>query len=233
MTDPTDAGSGADPGRTPRVLLLYYSYSGQARKVLETAGEVFRERGYEVVPAAIEFTDPQYSEPFSRFPLQRVWPDMLSVLKAQGRGELGGIKIPDVVTDGEYDLICLGSPTWWKTVSMPMRTFLKSPEAQKVLSGKPFAVFVVCRQYWLENLTAVRELAQEQGGRFIDEIHYTYPGDTVRSMMALTSYLGSGENRKRYLGVPIPPTNVQPEQLTQTRTFAANLADRLFGTRSG
>ena len=233
MTDPTDAGSGADPGRTPRVLLLYYSYSGQARKVLETAGEVFRERGYEVVPAAIEFTDPQYSEPFSRFPLQRVWPDMLSVLKAQGRGELGGIRIPDAVTDGEYDLICLGSPTWWKTVSMPMRTFLKSPEAQKVLSGKPFAVFVVCRQYWLENLTAVRELAQEQGGRFIDEIHYTYPGDTVRSMMALTSYLGSGENRKRYLGVPIPPTNVQPEQLTQTRTFAANLADRLFGTRSG
>ena len=232
MTDPTDAGSGADPGRTPRVLLLYYSYSGQARKVLETAGEVFRERGYEVVPAAIEFTDPQYSEPFSRFPLQRVWPDMLSVLKAQGRGELGGIKIPDVVTDGEYDLICLGSPTWWKTVSMPMRTFLKSPEAQKVLSGKPFAVFVVCRQYWLENLTAVRELAQEQGGRFIDEIHYTYPGDTVRSMMALTSYLGSGENRKRYLGVPIPPTNVQPEQLTRARTFAAGLADRLFGTGS-
>jgi hypothetical protein len=112
---------------------------------------------------------------------------------------------------------------------MPMRSFLKSDEARKLLSGKPFAVFVVCRQYWLENLTAVRELAERQGGKFVDEVHFTYPGDTLRSMLSLTSYLGSGEYREKYLGVRIPPTNVQPEQLQQTRTFAAGLADRLFG----
>jgi hypothetical protein len=88
---------------------------------------------------------------------------------------------------------------------------------------------VVCRQYWLENLTAVRELAQEQGGRFVDEIHFTYPGDTLRSMLSLTSYLGSGVYREKYLGVRIPPTNVQPQQLDQAREFAAGLAHRLFG----
>jgi len=153
---------------------------------------------------------------------------MLSVLKAQSRGETGQIRIPDAVTDGDYDLICIGSPTWWKTVSMPMRSFLESSEAGKLLSGKPFAVFVVCRRFWLENLTAVRELAQRQGGRFVDEIHFTYPGDTVRSMLSLTSYLGSGEYREKYLGVRIPPTNVQPDQLEQTRKFAATLADRVF-----
>jgi hypothetical protein len=48
-------------------------------------------------------------------------------------------------------------------------------------------------------------------------------------MLSLTSYLGSGEYRDRYLGVRIPSTNVQPEQLEQTRKFAAALADRLFG----
>ena len=73
-----------------------------------------------------------------------------------------------------------------------MRSFLKSDEARKLLAGKPFAVFVVCRQYWRENLTAVRELAEQQGGRFVDEIHFTYPGDPLRSMLSLTSYLGSG-----------------------------------------
>ena len=114
-----------------------------------------------------------------------------------------------------------------------MRSFLKSDEARKLLSGKPFAVFVVCRQFWRENLEAVRELAGQQGGRYVDEIHFTYPGDPLRSMLSLTSYLGSGEYRKRYLGLRIPPTNVQPEQLEQTRTFAARLADRLFGKTSG
>lgn len=226
----TDTSSSTEGKRTPRVLLLYYSYTGQSQKVLETAGEVFRERGCEVCSAPIEFTDSRYADRFSRFPMRRVWPDMLSVLPAQKRGETGEISTPDVVRDNDYDLICIGSPTWWETVSLPMRSFLKSDEANKLLQDKPFAVFVVCRQYWRENLMSVRELAEQQGGRYVDEIHFTYPGDPVRSMLSLTSYLGSGEYRQRYLGVRIPSTNVQPEQLVETRRFAGALADRLFGT---
>jgi menaquinone-dependent protoporphyrinogen IX oxidase len=229
MTDTTSAGRGERP---PRVLLLYYSYTGQSQKVLEAAGEVFRARGAGVHKAAIEFTDQRYAEKFSRFPMRRVWPDMLSVLGAQKRGETGEIRTPDTVRDCDYDLILIGSPTWWDNVSMPLRSFLKSDEARKLLANKPFAVFVVCRQYWRENLEAVRELAEQQGGRYVDEIHFTYPGDSLRSMLALTSYLGSGEYRKKYLGLRIPPTNVQPEQLEQTRTFAARLADRLFAKSS-
>lgn len=76
-------------GRAPRILLLYYSFSGQSLKVLEAAGEVFAQQGCEVVKAGIEFTDPRYSQRFAQFPLRRVWPDMLSVLKAQQRGETG------------------------------------------------------------------------------------------------------------------------------------------------
>jgi menaquinone-dependent protoporphyrinogen IX oxidase len=229
MTDTTSAGGGARP---PRVLLLYYSYTGQAHKVLDAAGEVFRSRGCEVSEAAITFTDPKYSEKFSRFPMRRVWPDMLSVLQAQKRNETGEIQTPDTVRDADYDLILIGSPTWWDNVSMPLRSFLKSNEAGKLLSGKPFAVFVVCRTFWQANLEGVRELAEEQGGRYVDEIHFTYPGDNLRSMLALTSYLGTGEYRKRSLGLRLPPTNVQPEQLEQTRTFAGRLADRLLAKSS-
>lgn len=224
----TDTSQGRSQ-RSPRVLLLYYSYTGQSLKVLEAAGEVFRERGCEVHKAGIEFTDPRYAKRFSSFPMRHVWPDMLSVLPAQRRGATGEIRTPNTVRDGDYDLICIGSPTWWQTVSLPMRSFLESDEAGKVLSGKPFAVFVVCRQYWQENSTAVRELAEKQGGQYLDEIHFTYPGDPLRSILSLTSYLGSGQYREKYLGLRIPSTNVQPEQLEQTRKFAAGLADRLFG----
>jgi menaquinone-dependent protoporphyrinogen IX oxidase len=224
MTEPTGGQR-----RAPRVLFVYYSYTGQTQKVLDAAAEAFRERGCEVHTAPIEFVDPQYSEPFTRFPMRSVWPDMFSVFKAQGKGETGEIRIPDAVRDGDYDLICLGSPTWWKTVSMPLRSFLVSKEAGPLLNGKPFAVFTVCRRYWRENHEAVLELATKQGGRFVDSIHFGYPGGQLQSMLSLTSYLGSGEYRDKYLGVPIPKTNISPEQLDQTRKFAAKLADRLFG----
>jgi menaquinone-dependent protoporphyrinogen IX oxidase len=218
--------------RRPRVLLLYYTYTGQALKVLEAAGEVFRDHGCEVQTAGIEFTDRRFAERFSRFPMRRVWPDMLSVFPAQIRRATGEIRIPDAVRDGEYDLICIGSPTWWRTASMPVRSFLKSDDARKLLAGKSFTVFVVCRRYWRENLTAVRKLAEKDGGRYVGEVHFAYPGDQVRSMLSLTSYLGTGEYRDRYLGVRIPTTNIAPEQLEETRKFASGVADRLFEAAS-
>ena len=119
MTD-INEGRGERP---PRVLLLYYTYTGQSFRVLEAAGEVFRERGCEVRKAQIEFTDQRYAERFSRFPMRHVWRDMLSVLLPQARRMSGEIKTPDEVRNGDYDLICIGSPTWWGTASMPIRSF--------------------------------------------------------------------------------------------------------------
>ena len=215
--------------RPPQVLLLYYTYTGQSLKVLEAAGEVFRQRGCEVHKAQIEFTDPRYAERFSRFPMRKVWPDFLGMLPAQTLRATGDIRTPDEVRTGDYDLICIGSPTWWRTVSMPMRSFLKSHEARNLLDGKPFAVFVVCRRYWRENLKGVRKLAEKKGGRFVGSIHFGYPGGQLRSMLSLTSYLGSGEYRERYLGIRIPTTNISAEQVEESRRFAAKLADQLFG----
>lgn len=224
------AGNQRGGERPPRVLLLYYTYTGQALKVLEASAAVFRERGYEVHNAAIEFTDRRYAEPFSRFPMRHMWLDFFSVLPAQTRRATGEIRIPDAVRNLEYDVICIGSPTWWRTVNMPMRSFLKSAEARKLLAGKPFAVFVVCRRNWRENFKAVRKLGEKQGGRYVDGIHFAYPGGQVRSMLSHISYLATGEYRDRYLGVRIPMTNVSLEQLEETRKFASALADQLFGT---
>jgi menaquinone-dependent protoporphyrinogen IX oxidase len=225
----TDVAPDQSSDRRPRVLLLYYTYTGQSSKVLEVASDVFRERGCQVHKAQIEFTDPRFSGRFSRFPMRHVWRDMFSVLPAQTRKVTGEIRIPDEARSGDYDLICIGSPTWWRDTSMPMRSYLESDDARMVLSGKPFAVFVVCRRYWRENLETVRKLAVNQGGRYLNEIHFGYPGGQIRSMLSLTSFLGSGEYRDRYMGVRIPTTNVQPQQIEQTRIFAAELADQLFG----
>jgi menaquinone-dependent protoporphyrinogen IX oxidase len=215
--------------RKPRVLLLYYTYTGQTLKVLETAGEVLRERGCEVTKAAIEYTDKRWADGFTRFPMRNAWTGCLRMLPAQLRRKTGEIRIPDEARSGDYDLICIGSGTWWLTTNMPMRSFLKSSEAEQLLAGKPFAAFVVCRRYWKNNLATVRKLGTERGGSYVDGIHFNYPGGQTSSLLSLISYLGSGEYRDRYLGLRIPKTNLQPEQIEETRTFAQTLADRVFG----
>ena len=55
----------------------------------------------------------------------------------------------------------------------------------------------------------------------------------VRSLPALVSYLGSGDHCEPYLGVKIPPTNIQDYNLEAARKLADGLADRLASLTSG
>jgi hypothetical protein len=154
------------------------------------------------------------------------------MLPAQLRGATGEIRVPEAARDGDYDLICIGSPTWWLKTSVPVRSFLKSDEAGRLLDGTPFAAFVVCRRYWGTNLRTVRKLGTKQGGEYVDGTHFSFAGGQIRSLLALLSYFGTGENRARYLGVKIPPTNLRPDYAEQARAFAAELADGLVARPS-
>src|SRR3954454_21252034 len=177
----------------PRVLVVYYSYTHQSAKVADAMADLLRERGCEVHQAEIEFTDSRYADRFTRFPLRHAVFDIVGMLPAQLRGATGEIRIPDEVSDAEYDLICIGSPTWWLKTSVPIRSFLKSDAAERLLKGKRFAAYVVCRRYWSINLKTVRKLGTEQGGRYVDGVHFSFAGGQVRSLLALLSYFGKGE----------------------------------------
>jgi hypothetical protein len=73
----------------------------------------------------------------------------------------------------------------------------------------------------------VKKLGTERGGEYVDGIHFSFAGGQVRSLLSLLSYFGKGENRERYLGVKIPPTNLKPDYLEQAQAFATGLADGL------
>ena len=202
-----------DPARKPSVLFVYYSYTQQTLMVAEAIADVLRGRGCDVNLAAIEFTDPRYRKRFSQFPMPHPFLEVLGMIPAELRRRPAKIGIPAVVTEREYDLVLIGSPTWWLTTDVPIRSFLESDTAWPVLSGKPFAAAVPCRRYWRHNLKTVRRLGTKRGGIYADGIHFRYQGGQVRSLLSLISYLGSGEYRERYLGVKIPPTNIQDYHL--------------------
>src|SRR5205823_3974822 len=93
----------------PRVLVVYYSFTRQNRRVAEVIAEQMRERGCDVTVAAIELTDRRYLKRFSRFPLRHRVLDILAILPAQLRRASGAIAVPPEARDGDYDLVCVGS----------------------------------------------------------------------------------------------------------------------------
>ena len=89
-------------------------------------------------------------------PFKHRYLDLFRMLPPQLRRATGEIRIPAQAESGDYDLVVIGSPTWWLTTCMPIRSYLKSDAAAKLLKGKSVAGFVVCRRYWKNNLKTVQ-----------------------------------------------------------------------------
>src|SRR3954454_2757828 len=134
-TDMLPDSTPADPVQAPKrplVLMVYYTHTQQARRVSESMAKVLRERGCDVSEASIEFNDPKYSKNFETFPFRHAVFGILPLLWPQLRRKTGKIRIPDEAQGGNFDLVCLGSATWFFTTNMPMRSYLKSDEARAV-----------------------------------------------------------------------------------------------------
>lgn len=228
MTQDIDLGNGLEPPTKPCVLFVYYTYTQQTLKVIETMADVLRERGCDVELAGIEFLDPRYADRFKQFPMPHAFREVVGMIPAELRRRPGEIRIPDIATARAYDFVCIGSPTWWLSTNVPIRSFLESETAGHVLEGRRFTAAVACRRYWRHNLKTVRRLGTSRGGDYVDGIHFRYEGGQVRSLLSLLSYLGSGKYRERYLGIKIPPTNMRDYHFEQAQEFASGLADRLL-----
>jgi hypothetical protein len=125
--------------------------------------DVMRERDCDVSMARIQLTDSRWAERCTRFPLRHALFDIVGMMPAQVRGATGEIQIPGEARGGAYDLVVIGSPTWWIKTSVPIRSYLKSDAAGQILNGTRFAAFVVCRRYWGFNLRGVKKSSRPPG----------------------------------------------------------------------
>jgi hypothetical protein len=94
--------------------------------VVEIMAGVLRDRGSEVLLAGIDFIDPRYADRFKEFPMPHPYREVLGMILPELRRATGRIRIRAVVTDREYDLVCIASLTWWLSTNVPIRSFLES-----------------------------------------------------------------------------------------------------------
>ena len=219
-----------EPGARPRVLIVYFTFSGQTERVADVIGTTLEAGGAEVTKARIQFTDQRWAPRFERIPMRFPLIKIVGMLPAQMRQATGEIRIPPEAHQGTYDLIVIGSPTWWFRVSVPIRSYLRSPEAKQVLQGVPFAGFSTSRRYWRLTVGDIRRLGSAAGGIWIDETHFVAAGNQIQSMISWLGYMSGFRYFDRLLR--LPPTNLQPGFEDQARAFAEKLANRALPSPS-
>ena len=211
------------------MLVVYFTLTKQVGRVAEAMERAFEARDVNVTKALIEFTDERWVSKLAQFPMKRPIAQLGSILPAQLLHKTGEIRIPPEARAGDYDLIVLASPTWWFQTSMPMRSYLESPEARTVLRGKPFACASISRRYYSVNLRQLKKLGERNDGRFVNKTHFVVAGGQVKSMLAWLGYMKHGEPQERVMGLTMPPPNLTPDFEEQARSFVNGVADRVLG----
>ncbi len=209
----------------PKVLVVYFTLTKQAGRVADAMAQELETRGCNVTKAFIEFTDRRWVPKLSEFPMKRPILQIGSILVAQLRHQTGEIAVPPEAKTGDYDLVVIVSPTWWFQTSMPIRSYLESPDAKTVLNGRPFACVSVSRRYFSINLGQQKELGEKDGGRWVDKTHFVSAGGQVKSMLAWLGYMKHGEPQERVMGLKMYPPNLRPDFDEQAKAFAGSLVD--------
>jgi flavodoxin len=114
----------ANAAAEPKVLVVYFSMQGHTRTVAE---EIARQTGATIAEIRTE-------ENYARADIEEV------VKKQNATGYLPRIasKIPDI---SGYDLVFVGSPVWWYTLSPPVRAWLAATDFR----GKKVVPFCTCK----------------------------------------------------------------------------------------
>ena len=104
-----ESGDAQTAPNDKKVLVAYFSHSGNTRAVAERIAAATGADLVEIVP-------------------QKPYPAEYRAVVDQARREIGADYRPALKTDlpdaGRYDVIYIGSPCWWSTVAPPVATFL-------------------------------------------------------------------------------------------------------------
>ncbi len=166
-----------------KVLVLYYSQSGQLKRVLDSFLSKLPDEEISVDMKAIE---PKHKYPFP-------WPFYTFFDEFPESVFMDGCEINEVQDlQDDYDLIILGYTVWYMAPSIPITAFMQSDQAKQIFKDKPVVTLIACRDMWVLSQEKMKEMLKNLDARLIDNVALTDQGGEVLSLITLPAYMLSG-----------------------------------------
>jgi len=199
-----------------RVLVIYYTQTGQLRRVLDSMlAPVEESSGVEVTWCALQPRPP--------FPFPWPVPKFLNVFPESVLMEPCALEPLKADLSKDFDLVVLAYTVWYLSPSIPMSAFLKSGNAG-VLRGKPVVTVVNGRDKWLTAQERVKAELVRLGARLVDNVAFTHPGTHFQNEVVTLRWLWTG--RKDAFG-SFPAAGVSEGDIAAASRFGASLLEAL------
>ena len=144
----------AEHTHAPKVLIVYYSQTGQLSRMIEAFAAPLRQSGAEVEYCAIR---PQQAYPFP-WPFWRFFNTFPETVHLQP----APIEAPQFAHE-RYDLVVIAYTVWFLSPAQPITAFVQHPAAQPILRGASVMTLIGCRNMWLMAQEKMKTLLADAG----------------------------------------------------------------------
>ena len=201
---------------TPKVLIIYYSQTGQLATLAQQFAAPLQQAGITVdcVPLV-----PQQPYPFP----WRFW-HFFDTFPETAHLRPAPIEPPQIPHD-DYDAVVIAYTVWFLAPAQPITAFLQREDTRRLLAGKPVITLIGCRNMWLSAQEKMKTLLAANGARLIGNIVKTDACGTAASFVTTPAWLLTGD--KRYFK-NLPAAGIAKAELADGTRFGAKLRDALL-----
>jgi hypothetical protein len=201
------------------VLVIYYSQSGQLHDIAQNIAAPFvADPDVNVVFHQIEMQQP-FPFPWKKESFFDAFPESFLQIPAPLK------PVPQLILDVKYDLVLFHYQVWFLSPSIPVNSFLKSPEAKQLLNNIPVITVSGSRNMWFLAQEKVKVLLRQNGALLKGNIALTDRAGNLISVITIVEWMFSGKKEK-HLGIfPLPGVSVN--DITGAETFGHTLHNAL------
>lgn len=198
-----------------KVLVLYYSQSGQLKSVIDSFTSKLPDEEIQVhVRPIVPIEELPYPSSFYEFADE--FPEAIHV---------DGCEVKEVeFLEDDYDLIILGYTIWFLAPSSPVVGFLKSEQAKKIFYNKPVVTLIACRDMWVMAQEKMKTLLQDLNANLIDNVALTDQGKGIYSFITTPRWLLTGKKDAFWF---FPPAGISPSDIDNASRFGLRLNEAL------
>lgn len=197
------------------VLVLYYSQTGQLKRVVDSF--------ISKLPDEEIAVDVREIEPVVPYPFP--WPFYHFFDEFPEAFMMDGCEVKDIENiKDNYDLIILGYTVWYMSPSIPITGFMQSEQARAIFKDKPVVTLIACRDMWVLAQEKMKGLLKHVGARLIDNVALTDQGKGVYSLVTMPRFMLSG---KKGAFLFFPPTGIAQKDITAASRFGERLNSEL------
>jgi hypothetical protein len=199
-----------------KILVLYYSQSGQSLTILQSLTKPMVDGGYQVHFEEIKPVE-KYPFPWSAYQFFNAFPETFQ------QKPLALAPISPKAFES-YDLVIMGYQPWFLTPSRPISSFLQSDDGKKILRDKPVVTILGCRNMWLGAQEKVKRRLLEAGASLKGHIALIDRSGNLTSLVTILRWMLTG---KKSAFLFFPPAGVSSEDIKNAGRFGESITQAL------